>query len=136
MRDNGHIRLLRVAYLWSMGLGRSWPRATLYRELLVDDGDHSQDGQTYQGSHDLGGQYPAQAERSPSIKDTPQASADGGIDESSRDNANKRAEYKGRQGHSQERWDQVDDEERKDGHQTEHQQVAQRMFSKPCFQPR
>ena len=63
-----------------MGLGRSWPRATLCRELLVDDGDHGQDGQAHQGSHDLGCQHPAQAERSPSIKDTPQASADRGID--------------------------------------------------------
>ena len=54
MRDNGHTHLLHVAYSWPMGLGRPWPRATLYRELLVDDRDHGQDGQAHQGRHDLG----------------------------------------------------------------------------------
>jgi hypothetical protein len=79
-----------------MGLGHPWPRATLCRELLVDDRDHGQDGQAYQSGHDLRRQHPTQAERSPSIKDTPQASTDRGIDKRSRDNAKECAEYKGR----------------------------------------
>src|SRR5262249_2836315 len=87
MRDNGHTHLVRMAYSWPMRLGRPWPRATLCRELLIDDGDHGQDSQAHQSSHDLRRQYPAQAERSPSIKNTPQTSTDRGVDKTSRDNA-------------------------------------------------
>src|SRR5262249_22729631 len=96
MRGNGHTPLLRAAYSWPMGLGRPWPRATLCREVLVDDGDHGPDRQGHPGRHNLGCQHSTEGERSTSIKDTPQASADRGIDKSSRDNANKRAKYKGR----------------------------------------
>ena len=96
MRDSVYIRLLRVTYSWPMGLGCPWPRTTLCRELFVDNREHGQDSQTHQGHHNLGRQHPTQGECAPSIKDTPQASADRGVDKSSRDNADKRAEYKGR----------------------------------------
>src|SRR5262249_53237192 len=76
VRNNGHTYLLRLAYSWSMGLGRPWPHATLWRELLVEDGDHGQNSQAYQGCYDLECQHAAQAERFPRIKDTSQASTD------------------------------------------------------------
>src|SRR5690349_4415225 len=94
--DRLHAAALAPTVICTWGLGRLWPGATLCRELLIDDGEHGQDGQAHQGSHDLGGQHSAQGKRAPSIKDTPQASANRGIDKTSRDNAQKRAEYKGR----------------------------------------
>src|SRR5262249_33669614 len=124
-----------VAYSWHVGCGDPWFRTTMGHDFLVDNGHHGQDCQTYHGSHDLGLQDASEAKWFPSIKDTPQTSAHCGIDKAPSDNTDKRAQYKGPYGHAQECWHQIDHEERKDRHQTEHEQVAQGMFPESSLQP-